>query len=121
MFPYHVDDSVQKMVEEDFVAARAESERVRFHEKLINRKWLSIETRPETYGFPLLSQNMTVEDFERLLLLSRYVTLTQSPSNGGRLSADIWQTCKIMETERKARIPANAGRDADEARVGVEQ
>jgi len=94
--PYVVEDSVQKMVEEDFVNARAEAE-----------------------------ANMTVEDFERLLLLARYVTLLASPTNGGRLSAETWQRCKRMEEERKSRIPAPrrdvGGPESATHRVGVEQ
>jgi len=94
--PYHVEAETQRMIEEDFVAARAQNER-----------------------------NMTVEDFERLLLLSRYVTLTETPSNGGRLTVDTWRRCKRMEEERKSRIPtarvAAAASNGDPVRVGVEQ
>lgn len=95
--PYHVEAETQRMIEEDFVAARAQNER-----------------------------NMTVEDFERLLLLSRYVTLTETPSNGGSLTVDTWRRCKRMEEERKSRIPparatAAAASNGDPVRVGVEQ
>lgn len=67
---------------------------------------------------------MTVEDFERLLLLVRYVTLSEFRSNGGSLTVDTWQRCKQMEEERKRRIPVarNTASAAEEpARVGVEQ
>ena len=68
---------------------------------------------------------MTVEDFERLLLLARYVTLLASPTNGGRLSPETWQRCKRMEEERKSRIPVPrrdvGGPEAATHRVGVEQ
>ena len=66
---------------------------------------------------------MTVEDFERLLLLGRYVTLIESVTNGGCLTIDTWQRCKQMEEERKRRIPVGRTAPATEetGRVGVEQ
>jgi len=92
--PYVVEDQVQKTIEQDFVAARAESER-----------------------------NLTVEDFERLLLMARYVTLSECASNSGVLSIDTWNRCKRMEEQRKAKIPPvrGGGGEAEAVRVGVEQ
>jgi len=90
---YTVDPETQKMVEEDFVNSRADDE-----------------------------QNMTVDDFERLLTLSRYVTILDAASTGGRLTVDIWNRCKRMEDGRKSRLPARQQpHPQDPVRVGVEQ
>lgn len=93
---YDVDASTQAAIEEDFVQARAENE-----------------------------QNMTVADFERLLLLSRYTTLIEAAAAEGtlsmttaKLSLDVWNECKDMERRRKERLPSDVPGEGQ--RVGVE-